>query len=215
MKDKKFKNSPLYEDCFQFKERNSMFRFYVIVLTLFLLIIGTCLYFTTAFSGVEIDGRSMYPTLQHEQRLLMRIVDERHQADYGDIIVVHTGDHEAFEHEYIIKRLIAKEGDKVYCSQGQVYVQYGGTGNFVPLNEPYAYYERDARLYSFPAYTVGEGEIFFLGDNRQDSMDSEDLLKKGKAHCKKTDIYGIVPEWAIEHDGILELLFFSSDLSAK
>ncbi len=192
-----------------------MFRFYIVMLAIFLLIIATRLYFTAAFGGVIVEGRSMTPTLSDGQRLLMRVVDERHEADYGDIVVIYTGEHEAFGHDYIIKRLIAKEGDTVRCSQGRIFIQYDSEGEFVELDEPYAYYAMDKRAYFFETYTVQEGEIFFLGDNRQDSMDSEDLLKRDKQQCKEKDIYGIVPEWAIEYDGVLEFFFFSSDLSAK
>ncbi len=211
MKDKSLKNTALYESRFHFKERNSMFRYYIVLLSVFLLVLGSRLYFTTAFGGVEVDGDSMNQTLINEQRFLMRPIDERHTADYGDIIVVYTGDHPEYTPEYIIKRLIAKEGDRVYCARGQVYVQYGGVGEFIPLDEPYAHFIYDKETYSFPIREVGAGEIFFLGDNRQNSLDSEDLTTL----CKEEDIYGVVPEWAVKYDRILEFLFFSPHVSAK
>lgn len=217
MTEKSLKNTELYEEKFGFKERNSVFRYLIVLLALFLLIFGTRIYFTTTFGGVVVDGSSMNKTLASGQRLLMRPTDEKHKADYGDIIVVYVGDYPEYQGEnepdYLIKRLIAKGGDKVYCTDGQVYVQYGGEGEFIPLEEPYAYYMLGRTIYDFPIYEVGEDEVFFLGDNRQNSMDSryptysrlEDKL------YKEEDICGIVPNWAIKYDKILNFFFFPTE----
>ena len=89
-------------------------------------------------------------------------------------------------------------------------VRYAGTSEYVKLNEDYARYT-NAQEYDFQTeYVVGEGEIFFLGDNRNVSMDSR--YNEGYSHLKglykQSDIYGVVPEWAIEHKDVLENIFF-------
>ena len=64
---------------------------------------------------------------------------------------------------------------------------------------------------------MGEGEIFFLGDNRNISMDSrykEDMSHLDRLY-KETDIYGIVPQWAIDKQEDLEKIFFWRELLAK
>ncbi|MBE5745128.1 MAG: signal peptidase I [Clostridiales bacterium] len=216
MSPRMLENGDLEEQNFNEKERKPIFRYLAVFLALFLLLIlGVRIYFTKAFGGVVIDGASMNQTLHDGQRLLMRPVDEKHQADYGDVIVVYVGNYPEFQEvgspDYIIKRLIAKGGDKVYCENGQVYVQYGGVGDYVAISEPYAYYMRGAENYSFEMYEVQEGEIFFLGDNRQNSKDSRYKTNHSQLAdrlYKAEDVYGVVPDWAIKHDGILSLFLF-------
>lgn len=78
--------------------------------------------------------------------------------------------------------------------------------NLCKLYEPYAYYAYD---YGFALYEMGEGEIFFLGDNRTNSKDSR--YKEGDSHFsdrlyKATDVYGVVPDWAIKYKAFLKYL---------
>ncbi len=218
MSYKSLKNTSLYEERFGFKERNSSFRYLIVLFALFLLVFGTRIYFAKTFGGVVVDGESMQNTLQSGQRLLMRPTDDRHKADYFDVIVVYVGDYPEFQGEnepdYLIKRLIAKGGDKVYCKEGQVYVQYGGVGEYVPLDEPYAHYMFGKGTYSFDEYEVKEGEVFFLGDNRQKSMDSRYGETNGSRLkdrlYKEEDVCAIVPDWAIKYDNVLNFFFFPS-----
>lgn len=130
-------------------------------------------------------------------------------AERGDVIVVDVrsyGDEYDFGNtQFLIKRLIAVEGDTVYCEDGEVYIRYAGTEEFVPLDEPYI---PDGEIYSFGPYEVGTDEIFFLGDNRLNSKDSR--YKEGLSHLdclyKESDIYGIVPDWAIKYKEILKYI---------
>jgi len=209
--------SALYEECYRFQERRSNVRFVVWIVLLFLAVYGFRLYWVKNFGGVQVDGTSMCNTLQDEDQLLMKYVKDGREAKRGDVIVVYVGDYAecaSVKSGYLIKRLIAVEGDIVQCKDGQVSIQYAGTEEFVKINEPYAYY-RTAQLkvdYDFGPYKVGAGEIFFLGDNRTNSMDSRYDVVNG-SHLKNRlyradDIFGIVPEWAIKHQKILEKIYF-------
>ena len=102
-------------------------------------------------------------------------------VDYGDVIVVSVDDYSEWEGRldskgkqvrFLIKRLIAKAGDTVYCENGTVYLKKSWENEFTALDEPYAYYLGQASSYDFGVYELQEGEIFFLGDNRQNSQDS-------------------------------------------
>lgn len=175
---------------------------------------GVRAYLTTHFGGVVVDGESMYDTLFNEEKLLMKYTSGGAKAKRGDIIVVDVRGYAEFKADgtqFLIKRLIATEGDKVKCVQGNLYVHYKGAEDYVLLEEDYARYE-DKLKYSFDEYTVDEGEIFFLGDNRNKSLDSRYEQPNGSRLddlYKETDIYGIVPEWAIQHRDIIEKIFFN------
>ena len=201
------------------KKKKSGYGFYIFLAVFVVLVFGLRIWWTNSFGGVQVDGDSMNQTLQDGESLLMRYVKDGQGLERGDVIVVSVGDYAEFANsnvEYVIKRLIAIEGDKVKCTDGQVSICYAGTQEYVPLNEPYAYYDGIVGLdkydYDFAEYVVGEGEIFFLGDNRLNSCDSR-YQERGGSHLtgklyKATDVYGVVPEWAMEHREILAGIFF-------
>ena len=222
MREKKFQKNELYEMKYGFQERNSNFRFLLILLALFVVIFTFRVYWTNAFNGVIVNGDSMSKTLSNHDALLMRLVKKEGQAKRGDIIVVYVGDYEecgSVQDGFLIKRLIATEGDKLYCFDGQIFICYKGSEEYVPLYEPYAYYginDSYKMEYDFATYEVGEGEIFFLGDNRSregSSIDSRYQEKPYGSHLesslyKEKDIYGIVPDWAVRNKDWIEKIFF-------
>ena len=209
----------LYETRFGFKERKKSFVFLAVLLTVALALIILCLYFFTAFTGVVVKGNSMKNTLFDGDKLFVKKIDGD-EANYGDIIVVDIGKYltseekEEIQDGLIIKRLIAKEGDRVMCRAGVVSVWYKGASSWTALDEEYAYYGVDDFYkddYEFEEYEVGEGEIFFLGDNRSSKKSSSDSrYKEGCSHIdglyKQTDIIGLVTEWSLDNRALAELL---------
>ena len=215
MEDKNLADSALYEERFGFKTRRANHRFYALLLAVFTLFLGLRAYWVQTFGGIVVDGPSMLQTLKNKDKLLMLYADESTKAQRGDIIVVDVrGYEECGSTDFLIKRLIAVEGDSVYCESGNLFIKYAGNTEYEkePLVENYAYYADGKSEYSFKEYVVGEGEIFFLGDNRQRSKDSR-YQEVGASHLadrlyKEEDIYGIVPEWALKYKNILEILVF-------
>ena len=158
----------------------------------------------------------MKKTLFNGEEYLMKYYREGDELERGDIIVIDVRDYpECKGVNFLIKRLIAIEGDSLYCRYGQIYIKYAGTEEYVELEESTAYYMMNQKNYNFSEYTVGEGEVFFLGDNRQNSLDSR--YKDDGSHLKDRlykveDIYGIVPDWAVENRETLRYLFFFDPL---
>ena len=125
------------------------------------------LVFTFAVRLMGVQGHSMVPTLQHGDRLI--VVNSWLCGDfrYGDIVIAYK---ESFDAEPIVKRVIATEGQTVDIdfTLGRVFVD----GEL--LQEDYVndltYLEEGTE---FPL-TLGEGELFLMGDNRNRSSDSRD-----------------------------------------
>jgi len=115
-----------------------------------------------------IPSPSMTPTLAVGDRLLVEKVSYRlHPPTNGDIVVFEPPP-QLQEYGYqasqaFIKRVIGLPGQQVQVSRGKVYV------NGEPLAENYIL---EAPQYEMPPVTVPTGQLFVMGDNRNDSNDS-------------------------------------------
>lgn len=117
--------------------------------------------FTFFFRVFKVDGPSMKPTLQHNDRVIVSTVGYKPQK--GDVVVIsETADLD----EPIVKRVIAVGGDTVDINFTTGVVTVNGT------EEDYSK-ELTSQQFdiAFPI-TVPEGTVFVLGDNRPNSLDS-------------------------------------------
>lgn len=130
--------------------------------------------FAFVFKTCKVDGDSMKNTLYNEENVL--IWSLFYTPDYGDIVVIHDNDK---LQKPIVKRVIGLPGDSIhvehYRDSMQVIVTHSD-GSVEEINEPYIYYNGNSFYYQQVAdYTVGDGEVFVMGDNRLNSEDSRKL----------------------------------------
>ncbi len=110
---------------------------------------------------IRVEGDSMEPSLVDGQFVVVnRLAYKLEMPQRGDIVVFRFP---LNPDRRFIKRVIGLPGDTVRVQEGQVFV------NGLPLAEPY--------LAARPAYndewSVGLDEVFVLGDNRNNSSDSQ------------------------------------------
>lgn len=165
-----------------------------LILAVFLLVVE--IVFGLLFTPFYIVNISMTPTLtgakdQYTAGGDYVYIDRRATPDYGDIVVMYDEDGQ----QNIIKRVIAFGGDTVKLERGQLYIKYAGSDEFIEIDEYYladGYNSPNEKVNTFAAYTVAEGEVFLMGDNRNRSTDS-------RAHggYPLENLVGVVTGWSL------------------
>lgn len=115
---------------------------------------------TFVFNSTYVIGNSMYPTLLEKDRLLaIKIPLYFSGPSRGEVVVLEAPD--SVNKDYI-KRVIGLEGDKVEILDGRVYL------NGELLIEDYIEEGSYTHTYTGDYWIVPEGEVFVLGDNREE-----------------------------------------------
>ena len=158
------------------------------------------------FQSYEVDGPSMQETLQNGDRLIVqkvgKTISEIQNKDYipprGTIIIFHKSDGIEFQSgdRQLVKRVIGLPGERVVVRGGAVSIYNKDHPNgFNP--DKGTEYEKNLPSTSPGSVdlTVPEGEVFVMGDNRVNSLDSR--------------IFGTVPSQQIVGDLVLRIYPFS------
>lgn len=139
----------------------------------------------------KVDGHSMDPTLQDKERIYVSKISHTLSKlpEYGDVVVIdsrvsrerHLTD-DLMEHPllqlfmknktndnavFYVKRVLGKPGDVLEFKEHKTY------RNGVALDEPYL--NETMNFVSDKQWTVPEGHIFVMGDNRNHSSDSREI----------------------------------------
>jgi signal peptidase I len=118
---------------------------------------------TFGFQVARVEGMSMAPTLEDQDRLIVNKfayqIDEPHR---GDIVMLY---YPIDPKKSFVKRVIAEEGDTVRIVDGSVFV------NEAPVKDDFVPEEyRDHG--DWGPQVIPEGYYFVLGDHRSNSSDS-------------------------------------------
>ena len=119
------------------------------------------------YQPYTVPTNSMSPAVMAGDRVLAQRIDGS-EVRRGDVVVFRDA---LWGDSPMIKRVVGVGGDTVACCDE------GGrlTVNGEPIAEPYVEEAQGAAGVGFEA-TVPDGEIFLLGDDRVDSLDSRNLM---------------------------------------
>jgi signal peptidase I len=153
------------------------------------LILAVVLYFgiNAVSVRVRVDGFSMNPTLQDGEYILVnRLAYKIGHPVRGDIVVFSFP---MDPKQDLIKRVIGLPGESISVQDGKVMI------NGVPLEEPYI---AAPPIYN-DTWVVPEGQLFVLGDNRNESKDSHEwgFLPLENVVGRAILIYWPPPEWQV------------------
>ncbi|MTB63590.1 signal peptidase I [Streptococcus sp. zg-86] len=165
------------------------------------------------WSLVSVDGHSMDPTLQDQDRLIMLKVGQINRFD----IVVASETEDNGKEKLIVKRLIGLPGDTIHYENDRLYVngeeikeayldEYKAAFAQDKLQSTYSYSQRfqllaqDAQAFTIdaqgnPTFTVQipEGQYYLLGDDRLVSLDSRKVGTFRKSAIKGKIISRVYP----------------------
>jgi len=147
---------------------------------LVLTVVGTFLIRTFVVQSYRIPSGSMERTLHggcdpdcgSDRILVNKLSYKLHGIHRGDIVVFKAVDPRWEEavggSEDVVKRVIGLPGDTVQCCDAQGRVVRNGK----PLNEKYIFANGPDRRKQFAPVVVPAGQLFVMGDHRNDSSDS-------------------------------------------
>lgn len=125
----------------------------------------------------QVNGSSMYPTLEDGQMLLVsKISKVTNDYERGDIVIFkHNG-------KNLIKRLIALPGETIQIIGNDIYINDEKIEDYVDVDM-----EEITNNYFTDKVTLAEDEYVFFGDNRNNSVDCRQI-----GPVKRKDIVGKV-----------------------
>ncbi len=134
-----------------------------------------------------VDGASMQPNFETGEWIIVsRLPYLLGQPQRGDVVIL---DFEEPQDD-LIKRVVGLPGETIGVRDGKVFV------NGIPLEEDYINAEP---RYTEEPITLGPGEYYVLGDNRNNSRDSHSFGAVAESHImgRAWLIYWPPPNWGI------------------
>ncbi|PLS80667.1 signal peptidase I [Candidatus Saccharibacteria bacterium] len=166
---------------------------------------GAALLNAFVFQSYFVDGLSMQPTLQDDDRILVSKIGKTSaeviHADYmperGDIVVLDSGTSEftSLQNEQIIKRVIGVPGDIVVIENGTVQIKNREHPDGFNVDEQLELDVAPTHNEGPSIVQVPDGHLFVLGDNRAEggSYDSRSFGTVSNTHVQGKLLVRVLP----------------------
>ncbi|MFI5178815.1 MAG: signal peptidase I [Vicinamibacterales bacterium] len=119
---------------------------------------------TFGFQVARVEGQSMAPTLEDQDRLIVnKLIYRIHKPQVGDIVMLY---YPLDPDKSFVKRVVAEPGDTIKSVNGRVY------RNDVPLRDDFIPDEYKSLNDTWGPRSVPQGQYFVMGDHRNNSSDS-------------------------------------------
>jgi signal peptidase I len=132
-----------------------------------------------------VQGPSMLNTMKTGDKVIINKLIYRFVAPArGDVIVFHSS-----EERDLIKRVIGLPGETIQVKNNHVYI------NGKMLAEPYLTFSKQTS--TVPLIKIPDNQLFVMGDNRENSMDSRELgtIPINQIIGRAEFIYWPISEW--------------------
>ena len=133
---------------------------------------------TFIITPVRVNGKSMDPTLENNEIVLLKKYDKSFER--FDIVVFDYGD------SHLIKRIVGLPGETLYYYNNELYINDEKIAeDFLP---------KDTETYDFVwDKEIPEGYYFVMGDNRNNSTDSRMIGLVSKSEIRGTTDFVLFP----------------------
>jgi signal peptidase I len=158
-----------------------------ILTTLAILVLAPLIAFALTafiFQSYQVEGQSMETTLQNGDRLIVlklprtwsKITRHAYIPHRSDVIIFNKNNlyqyDGANQKKQLVKRVIGLPGDRVVVSKGEVIVYNSDHPSGFNPDKTYPYGKAIITTPGTIDTTVGTNQVFVMGDNRQNSLDS-------------------------------------------
>ncbi len=155
-------------------KNNKIKRFFKELIPYVIILVVVIIIRTFFITPIVVNGPSMQPTLDGGEIMLL---NKRAKFDRFDVVVIDI------EAENIIKRIVALPGETISCKDGVIYV------NDRRQDEDYS----QGVTPDFDKVKLADDEYFVLGDNRENSLDSQELGPFKKSQIKGVSEFVLFP----------------------
>ena len=149
------------------------------IISVFMVFVLINTFFVSLTSVAMDNSTSMQPTLEPGDDLLVYHFNIEYER--FDIVVAKVG-----EDIYYVKRLIGFPGDEIVFDNQELFILPYGETEWIQYDEPYLSLGA-VTCAGRCEFSVGDDEVFLLGDNRSNSSDSRDSIT-----FRVDDLYGKV-----------------------